>query len=786
MSENLVVNGKTYNDVDSVAMQNEAGETVQYYADAVRYVAQELTEEQKAQARANIGVTAGTGDVESNVFVATYGVTTYAEIAEAVNTGKLCVSVGGEVIKTARYILTEFDNLKAVFSGTFADTLNFGQICAHIVSSSNVWSDTRYTTTNEISSKASNRKMTTEKAVYNYAQPKGEYLTYTSQTLTAAQQEQARANIGAVGATELSSAVDDALDQAKASGDFDGDKGEKGDTGSAGKDGVSATHSWNGTILTVTSASGTTSANLKGEKGDTGEKGAKGDKGDPGQDAPQESVLYTEQELTEEQKAQARANIGAAAAEVPREKAEIIVSFKANAAINNNNQFTTYEASAGVACRYTNIIPVIEGDRFSYTGGSASLSSHPNAIFFDSNENIVSVEKWGANITNGCKLVTVPPGVAFVRFCDSGYWGVTSEDQLNENRKLHFEVLHMPREDEEREIVVNGRVGGYYNSTTYGWFAVDGMCAKRTDPIPVSESDTFYWTTADGGRSYMHWYDVNGTRIAVVTGDGTQMTLTPPADAVMARFFAYSYSTNLDICILNVAYKTEDKTIEYLQGMNYLWGKKYVACGDSFTAGDFAEKTEETWDDAMQEYKTYCWHIAKRNRMQLVNEAISGSTMYNKDSNSFSVTRYTAVPKDADYITLCFGLNDQTAGADIGTLQDTTNATVIGAWNVVLEYLITNIPYAKIGIIIADAYLNSTMRDALVSVAKYWGIPYLDLKGDPKVPMLIGGRYSDVTVSSKAIQLRNAAFQISETDSHPNAKGHAYRSTIIENFMRSL
>ena len=37
---------------------------------------------------------------------------------------------------------------------------------------------------------------------------------------------------------ELSSAVDDALAQAKASGDFKGDKGDKGDTGPQGEQGI--------------------------------------------------------------------------------------------------------------------------------------------------------------------------------------------------------------------------------------------------------------------------------------------------------------------------------------------------------------------------------------------------------------------------------------------------------------------------------------------------------------------------------------------------------------------
>ena len=108
---------------------------------------------------------------------------------------------------------------------------------------------------------------------------------------------------GKLDASELPTAINTALEQAKASGEFDGapgpagPRGEKGDTGpqgpagadgAPGKDGTSATHSWNGTVLTITSASGTSSADLKGEKGDkgdtgdTGPQGPKGDKGDTG------------------------------------------------------------------------------------------------------------------------------------------------------------------------------------------------------------------------------------------------------------------------------------------------------------------------------------------------------------------------------------------------------------------------------------------------------------------------------------------------------------------------
>lgn len=51
---------------------------------------------------------------------------------------------------------------------------------------------------------------------------------------------------------------------------------------------------------------------------------------------------------------------------------------------------------------------------------------------------------------------------------------------------------------------------------------------------------------------------------------------------------------------------------------------------------------------------------------------------------------------------------------------------------------------------------------------------------------MLDGRYDNSIVNSKAIQLRNKAFQTSDTDHHPNPKCHLYRSTIIENFLRQL
>lgn len=85
--------------------------------------------------------------------------------------------------------------------------------------------------------------------------------------------------------------VNKALEQAKESGEFDGDpftyddftpeqlealrgpQGEKGEKGERGDNGVSATHQWVGTKLVVTSYGGTSAADLQGPRGPQGDKG---------------------------------------------------------------------------------------------------------------------------------------------------------------------------------------------------------------------------------------------------------------------------------------------------------------------------------------------------------------------------------------------------------------------------------------------------------------------------------------------------------------------------------
>lgn len=570
-----------------------------------------------------------------------------------------------------------------------------------------------------------------------------------------------------------------------------GEQGPKGETGAAGKDGtngkdgISVTHSWNGTTLTITSASGTTSTNLKGDKGDTGATGPKGDKGDQGIQGPKGDTGATgangktpvkgvDYWTTVDQDEMVQQVIELLEGEADITK-EITYETTAGGYYGQDGKLVS---SSGFTALRTNLIPVVAGDRFVYSG-YAPYSGNVSVIWFSNESTKLSHER--VNACYGCVVFTAPAGAKYARF-----YSYTSTSLSQKENIFGFNVEYWPA-DTEFEIEITSKSGGYfdYNQGGYNkWTETSGAC-KYTNAIPVEPGDEFDYTGfSNWSQCGAVWCDKDGNKISnTLNPDTATLRVTAPAGAASVRFFSFSYGSSATLIVTKITKEAEE---EALLNSNVLWGKKYVACGDSFTEGAYASKTEETWSDKFQCYKTYPFWIANRNQMTLVNEAKSGSDFTNIEGavNAFSVDRYKAVPTDADYVTLMFGLNETgLTTAQIGTKTDSTNATLWGAYNIVFEHLITEMPYAKIGVIIADAWMPSTYADAVKEICKYWGIPCLDLKGD-SVPMLIGGKSYEV--SAKAKSLRNAAFQVSSEDSHPNVKAHEYRSTIIENFLRSL
>ena len=225
-----------------------------------------------------------------------------------------------------------------------------------------------------------------------------------------------------------------------------------------------------------------------------------------------------------------------------------------------------------------------------------------------------------------------------------------------------------------------------------------------------------------------------------------------------------------------------------------LYGKKYVTLGDSFTHGDFSNSPTQDYTITeglySGQYKVYPFLIGNRLNMNITNLAQNGMTITNingSSTNYLSDDVLEQIPEDVDYITIKIGINDNPdhQNAPLGTIQSSDRTTFYGAWNYVMNYLITNYPNAKIGIIVSNGMTSNDFINAEIEIAKRYGVAFINETTDNNVPLLIRTMRTDVLQSIKT--LRNNTWEVLPgTNSHPNAKCHEFESTIIENFLRSL
>ena len=257
------------------------------------------------------------------------------------------------------------------------------------------------------------------------------------------------------------------------------------------------------------------------------------------------------------------------------------------------------------------------------------------------------------------------------------------------------------------------------------------------------------------------------------------------------------------LVIKNIIPYTNDEAFDILNGTNdnCLSGKKWVACGDSFTEGDFTGyvdkdgntgKNSDAYDKDWGMYKTYPWWIGKRNNMNIINEAKCGTILSLSKQyvagtqpitykNPFSYERYKNIPSDADYITIAFGLNDM-YNTNLGTIDDTTNETFYGALNVVLEYLLTNYPRTKIATIVMNSYLSRPYADAIKEASIKWGVACLDMMYDSNVAVYMENSF----MCERAKEIRRNHYHVTSSNGHPNLLAHEMESTVIEDFLRRL
>ena len=353
--------------------------------------------------------------------------------------------------------------------------------------------------------------------------------------------------------------------------------------------------------------------------------------------------------------------------------------------------------------------------------------------------------------------------------------------------------ISKPRKNMIKEVIENVFLDVHYGLTQNSSYKTTKYIkVKKDTSYVISPRYRMYALFSDGGNALVYNDSETTEPTVIIPNQDGYIRITSYIEddmqleegEIFTGFEPYTEEFSMDVLLND---KQKHDIISY---GNVLYGKKWVACGDSFTEGVDGEKFADGVFAGKN--KVYPFFIGERNNMIIVNEAVSGSNMtyiserHNSWENGcFSANRYKNIPSDADYITLYFGINDDNYSAPIGTIDDEVNTTFYGAWNIVLEYLIENHPFAKIGIIITNGS-SKKYTDAERAISRKWGIPYLDMEADYQHVPLMQRVTERTEVCQKALELRKKAFAVSDSNTHPNAKAHEYESTFIENWLRTL
>ena len=547
-------------------------------------------------------------------------------------------------------------------------------------------------------------------------------------------------------AAELTNAVNTALAQAKASGEFDGADGAPGKDGQPGKDGVgiqsvvqttTSTADGGTNIVTVTKTDGTSSTFTvkNGSKGSTGATGADGYTpvkgvdyfdGQPGQDGSpgKDGTSVTVTKVTESA-ADAGSNV-------------VTFSDGKTVTIKNGSKGST-GADGKSAYQYAQ-----DGG---YTGTEAEFTEKLSRIGGEAKKNLFSFENADNNIA---WLSKNKPDTNYI-YDQSSTHGYKDTDN-------NYFVFLCP---EDRNYGITGGldnplpVGSYKLSAEL--FIPSGNTGRTSvifgawiAPSAYDDSSTFDIGAQDT------WVQVDKV-ITVAEGD--------TANYIYCRSFIDKYP----IYVRNI------KVISLTPDLEGWEGKKWAAVGDSIT-----EKNSK----ALKQYHDY---IAESTGITVVNMGVSG-TGYKRyeDTNNAFYQRILNVPTDVDVVTI-FGSGNDLSYA-LGDVTDTGTDTLCGCINTTIDNLYSVLPNVQFGIITPTpwggynpANDNNVMAQysaKIVEICRLRGIPCLDLYH------CSGMRPWDDAFCSSAYNMNSEGDDYDRV--HPNSTGHAIFAPRIKAFLQSL
>lgn len=126
----------------------------------------------------------------------------------------------------------------------------------------------------------------------------------------------------------------------------------------------------------------------------------------------------------------------------------------------------------------------------------------------------------------------------------------------------------------------------------------------------------------------------------------------------------------------------------------------------------------------------------------------------------------------------------------IGNIDDTTNKTWCGAWNVILDYIFQK--YKDIKILIWLNPTNYVFDESTKAIAEKWGVPYLDMHNIAYPTIWARNEQEQTYIGGVKLNSFQKGRNLTKMDIytadglHPNLAGYKYLYPIIDNKLKSI
>ena len=206
-----------------------------------------------------------------------------------------------------------------------------------------------------------------------------------------------------------------------------------------------------------------------------------------------------------------------------------------------------------------------------------------------------------------------------------------------------------------------------------------------------------------------------------------------------------------------------------------------MATGTSITWYD--SKTYEYGVNTGEICRGYVGNVARRKRLIVDNQGISGSTLGNKNSSSL-INRYQSLDwANTDIATIEYGVNDLGNNIPVGTASDAAGtATFAACLKTIIEYALAQNPQICL-VLCTEPDVRGTSTNSNNNTLKDYSDVTIEIAAQYRLPVCDWYYHSGINALNKGDQQKD---WMTCDGTHPNDAGHMRMGAMLNQVFDSL